>query len=105
MTTAERGRESCSTTGDAEPERYVKALEIAAKDPGIDGTLIVLTPQGMTNPTQIAEQLRPFAKSGGKPVLASWMGGDSQPGWYSDLHLPGYGDRCIQLYVEVLVQP
>ena len=29
------------------------------------------------NPTQIAEQLRPFAKSGGKPVLASWMGGNN----------------------------
>ena len=63
--------------GDAEPERYVKALEVAAKDPSIDGTLIVLTPQGMTNPTQIAEQLRPFAKSSGKPVLASWMGGNN----------------------------
>ena len=63
--------------GDAEPERYVKALEIAAKDPSIDGMLIVLTPQGMTNPTQIAEQLRPFAKSLGKPVLASWMGGNN----------------------------
>ncbi|HYN15383.1 MAG TPA: bifunctional acetate--CoA ligase family protein/GNAT family N-acetyltransferase [Terriglobales bacterium] len=61
--------------GDAEPERYAKALEIAAKDPGIDGMLVILTPQGMTNPTQIAEQLRPYASSTGKPVLASWMGG------------------------------
>ncbi|MGO9211618.1 MAG: acetate--CoA ligase family protein, partial [Terriglobales bacterium] len=56
--------------GDAEPERYAKALEIASKDPGIDGMLVVLTPQGMTNPTQIAEQLRPYAHSTGKPVLA-----------------------------------
>ena len=63
--------------GDAEPERYVEALEIAAKDPDIDGMLVILTPQGMTDPTQIAEQLRPFAKSAGKPVLASWMGGNS----------------------------
>ena len=61
--------------GDAEPERYAKALAIAAKDPGIDGMLVILTPQGMTNPTQIAEQLRPYASSTGKPVLASWMGG------------------------------
>jgi acetyltransferase len=29
----------------------------------------------MTNPTLIAEELRPYAKSLGKPVLASWMGG------------------------------
>jgi acetyltransferase len=61
--------------GDAEPERYSHSLEIAAKDPSIDGMLVILTPQGMTNPTQIAEQLKPYASSLGKPVLASWMGG------------------------------
>ena len=61
--------------GDAEPERYAKSLEIAAKDPNIDGMLVVLTPQDMTNPTQIAEKLKPYAKGFGKPVLASWMGG------------------------------
>jgi acetyltransferase len=62
--------------GDAEPERYAKALEIAAKDPNTDGMLVVLTPQGMTNPTPIAEHLIPYAQSTGKPVLASWMGGN-----------------------------
>jgi acetyltransferase len=61
--------------GDAEPERYAKSLEIAAKDPSIDGMLVVLTPQDMTNPTQIAEKLKPYAKGLNKPVLASWMGG------------------------------
>jgi acetyltransferase len=63
--------------GDAEPERYAKSLEIAAKDPNIDGMLVIMTPQGMTNPTKIAEELRPYAHSLGKPVLASWMGGNS----------------------------
>jgi len=61
--------------GDAEPERYAKSLEIAAKDPSIDGMLVVLTPQDMTHPTQIAEKLKPYAKGLHKPVLASWMGG------------------------------
>jgi acetyltransferase len=61
--------------GDAQPERYAKSLEIAAKDPAIDGMLVILTPQDMTNPTQIAEKLKPYAKGFGKPVLASWMGG------------------------------
>jgi acetyltransferase len=63
--------------GDAEPERYAKSLEIAAKDPNIDGMLVIMTPQGMTNPTKIAEELKPYAHSLGKPVLASWMGGKS----------------------------
>jgi acetyltransferase len=61
--------------GDAQPERYAKSLEIAAKDASIDGMLVILTPQDMTNPTQIAEKLKPYAKGFGKPVLASWMGG------------------------------
>jgi acetyltransferase len=61
--------------GDASPERYAKALEIAANDPNSDGMLVILTPQAMTDPTQIAEQLKPLAKQEGKPVLASWMGG------------------------------
>src|SRR3954453_15975991 len=61
--------------GDASPERYAKALEIAAKDPNSDGMLVILTPQAMTDPTRIAEELKPLAKQEGKPVLASWMGG------------------------------
>ncbi|HLK46880.1 MAG TPA: bifunctional acetate--CoA ligase family protein/GNAT family N-acetyltransferase [Bryobacteraceae bacterium] len=61
--------------GDASPERYAKALEIAAKDPNSDGMLVILTPQAMTDPTRIAEQLKPMAKLEGKPVIASWMGG------------------------------
>jgi acetyltransferase len=75
--------------GDAEPERYAKALEIASKDPGIDGMLVVLTPQGMTNPTQIAEQLRPYANSTGKPLLASWMGGADVAGGEDILNRAG----------------
>jgi acetyltransferase len=61
--------------GDASPERYAKAVEIAAKDPNSDGLLVVLTPQSMTDPTQTAEHLKPYAKLEGKPILASWMGG------------------------------
>ena len=49
------------------PERYAKAVEIAAKDPDSDGLLVILTPQGMTDPTQTAEQLKPYAKLDGKP--------------------------------------
>ncbi len=61
--------------GDADPERYVKAVEIVAKDTASDGLLVILTPQGMTDPTAVAEGLSPFARLRGKPILASWMGG------------------------------
>jgi acetyltransferase len=63
--------------GDADSERYARALEIASQDPNSDGLLVILAPQGMTDPSQIAERLKPYAKEHGKPVLASWMGGNS----------------------------
>lgn len=65
--------------GDAPPERYAKALEIVAKDPAADGILVSLSPQGMTDPTAAAEGLAPYAKLG-KPVIASWMGGNNVEG-------------------------
>ena len=61
--------------GDASPERYVHAVEIAAKDPNNDGVLVILAPQATTDSTKTAEQLRPLAKLDDKPILASWMGG------------------------------
>ena len=61
--------------GDADPERYSKALEIVAKDPNSDGMLVILAPQGMTDPARVAERLAPYAKGRSKPLLASWMGG------------------------------
>ena len=63
--------------GDADSERYARALEIASQDPNSDGLLVILAPQGMTDPLQIAERMKPYAKGSGKPVLASWMGGNS----------------------------
>jgi acetyltransferase len=61
--------------GDADPGRYARAVEIVAADPGSDGLLVILTPQAMTDPTRTAEALVPHARLGGKPLLASWMGG------------------------------
>jgi acetyltransferase len=61
--------------GDADPERYTAAVEIALQDPGSDGLLVVLTPQAMTDPTQTAEQIKQKVAGADKPVLASWMGG------------------------------
>jgi acetyltransferase len=61
--------------GDADPDRYARTLQTAAGDPDSDGMLVILTPQDMTDPTGTAEKLAPYAKAGGKPVLASWMGG------------------------------
>jgi acetyltransferase len=61
--------------GDANPERYAKALDIVARDPNNDGLLVVLTPQAMTCPVEAANRVSEIAQHTGKPLLASWMGG------------------------------
>ncbi len=61
---------------DADPEKFVKAVEIVLQDPATDGMLAIVAPQGLADPTQVAERMEPHAQSSGKPVLASWMGAD-----------------------------
>lgn len=61
--------------GDATAERYRAALDACLRDPNVDGVLVILTPQAMTQPTQIAEYVIAATNAGGKPVLASWTGG------------------------------
>ncbi len=61
--------------GDANPERYRTAVDICIRDPAVDGLLVLLTPQAMTDPTETARQLLPFARAHNKPILTSWMGG------------------------------
>jgi len=63
--------------GDGDADRYTKAVKIAIASPSTDGLLVILAPQGMTNPAEAARRLAPYAKGHGKPVLASWMGGQS----------------------------
>ena len=61
--------------GDASPDRYAQAVDLAIQDPGTDGTLVVLAPQAMTDPAAVAERLAALPKSQTKPLIASWMGG------------------------------
>lgn len=60
--------------GDASTDRFVKTIEIVSADTDNDGILVIVTPQGMTDPTAIAKGMEPFRKLAGKPILASWMG-------------------------------
>ncbi len=61
--------------GDATADRYQQALEVCINDDNIDGILVILTPQAMTEPTLVAQCIIDGAKASHKPVLASWTGG------------------------------
>lgn len=60
---------------DADAEKFVRAVEVATKDPQSDGLLAIIAPQGLADPTQVAERMGAHAHDSGKPLLASWMGG------------------------------
>jgi acetyltransferase len=63
--------------GDADPDRYVKAFEVMQEDETIDAIVVVVTPQNMTKPLELAEKLGAASRRGGskKPMLAVFMGG------------------------------
>jgi acetyltransferase len=89
--------------GDAGPEQYATAVEVAAKDPNTDGLLVILAPQQVTDPTVVAEHLKRYAKLAGKPVLASWMGGADVAAGESILNRAGiptfsYPDSAVQVF-------
>jgi len=65
---------------DADPHRYVAAVEAAQTDPDVDAIIVILTPQAMTKPLEAAREIAKCAR-GEKPLLASFMGGgDVIPG-------------------------
>jgi acetyltransferase len=61
--------------GDASPDRYAKAVDIGLKAEELNGLLLILTAQGITDPAEVAELLSQKLKAKPCPVFASWMGG------------------------------
>ena len=61
--------------GDASPERYEKVVDICLKDSEVSGLLIILAPQALTLPTEVAESLAAFIKRKTCPIFTAWMGG------------------------------
>lgn len=60
--------------GDAMADRYTFALQTVASDPNVDGILVVLTPQAMTEIKETAEAVGDLTMDIDKPVLACFMG-------------------------------
>ena len=66
---------------DADVARFIATLNICLKDPGVDGVLIIFTPQGAAAPEELAEAVSCVAKTAWRPIVAAWMGGrDVQKG-------------------------
>ena len=60
--------------GDATAERYAKVVKCLDPD-GIDGLLVILNPQAMIDPAEVAEALIKALENKSYIVFACWMGG------------------------------
>ncbi len=60
--------------GDAIADRYEFALETVARDPNVEGLLVILTPQAMTDITGTAQAVAKFSDEASIPVAACFMG-------------------------------
>ncbi|MBN1675145.1 MAG: acetate--CoA ligase family protein [Kiritimatiellae bacterium] len=79
--------------GDANPDRYVTAVNAAQEDESVDAIVVILTPQAMTEPAATARAIAGCLR-GTKPVVASFMGGEDVMPAREELvalNLPDYG--------------
>ena len=67
-------RNPVDVIGDATHERYEVALKTALQDDNVDGAIVLLTPQAMTDILETARIVPSVAKDMNKPILCSFMG-------------------------------
>jgi acetyltransferase len=60
--------------GTAGPERYGQVVEIIGRDPSVDGMVVILSPQAMTQPLETARVITERVPDG-KPLMPVFMGG------------------------------
>jgi acetyltransferase len=60
--------------GDATPERYHDTILAVAQDPNVDSTLVMLSPQAMTQPMEVAKAVIEVSEKGSRSIICCWMG-------------------------------
>ncbi|MFH1539173.1 MAG: acetate--CoA ligase alpha subunit, partial [bacterium] len=89
--------------GDARADRYEYAMNTLLDDPGVNGIVILLTPQGMTQIEETAKAITFATMTYEKPILAGFMGEDMVA---SGIHIlrksrvPNYGfpERAVAVF-------
>jgi acetyltransferase len=79
--------------GDALADRYGQALAAALDDQNVDGVVVILTPQAMTQIPETAQLIGEIAVKQSKPVLSCFMGQERVSQAYGTLrehHIPNY---------------
>jgi acetyl coenzyme A synthetase (ADP forming)-like protein len=79
--------------GDADKKRYGESLRCLLESKSVDGVVVILTPQKMTDDSAIAEELVKISKKYSKPVITCFMGADTVKNGVNILrknHIPQY---------------
>ncbi|MCB0668614.1 MAG: GNAT family N-acetyltransferase, partial [Saprospiraceae bacterium] len=92
--------------GDATPYQYGEAVKACLAEPNVDGVLVILTPQNVTDATQVAEEVVKVAKKSAKPVLTAWMGEEDVEGGRTVLeanNIPHYRfpERAVDVFLKI----
>ncbi|MEK7865252.1 MAG: acetate--CoA ligase family protein [Planctomycetota bacterium] len=66
--------------GDADPQRYDDSLKVLLSAPEVDGVVVILTPQAMTDPLDVAKRIVAQGKARTKPICATFVGMVAQEG-------------------------
>ena len=62
--------------GDAQADRYERALKLVLADQGVDGAIVIVTPQAVTEIQETGRVVGQIASATDKPVLGCFMGED-----------------------------
>ncbi len=60
----------------ADVGRYEKVIRICMDDPGVDGILVIFTPQDQARSGELAQVILSAAKDDGKHITTAWLGGN-----------------------------
>jgi acetyltransferase len=92
--------------GDATPKRYHDATLAVAEDDAVDGVLVMLSPQAMTQPMEVAKAVIEVDLQTAKPILTCWMGEEQvheARSLLEDAGIPSFRmpETAIELYYHI----
>ena len=90
--------------GDAGSDRFVAAVRACLEDDGVNGILLIYTPQGNARPDEMAEQVAELVKGSDKPLITVLMGGATVRNGrriFSDAGIPSYDtpEAAVKTYL------
>ncbi|RPI74720.1 MAG: GNAT family N-acetyltransferase, partial [Desulfobacteraceae bacterium] len=93
--------------GDADAERYAKAIDLCLQDSSVDALLVIHTAQGNMTPADLATAITGVPNAVRKPIIVTLMGGPEVKNGMAILHshnIPAYGTpeaavrACLQMF-------